>query len=183
MFVCCAKEKDGAPAAKKRKSDKKTHSNDPGLRTYEQWLALPAETLKLHCESAGLACDGDRYDLALRIFRYYNEGDAIAGISVPPATSIIGEDPIPAIESTDSTLDWLFPVSSGTLDLPMVGFPTIAAPDGGVHFSIASSGAIPRITIRRQGDVATFDSTHDLVSECLVSTIGTVPSLGTSDFP
>ena len=66
-------------------------------------------------------------------------------------------------ETTDinsSNMDWLFAASSSSSSLfTMTGFPSIAAPDGGIQFTITSSETtMPRITIRRQEDMPTADS-------------------------
>ena len=78
------------------------------------------ETLRLHCETASLACDGDRYDLALRIFRHYNaidapsttSGDGDIGLcmtSVPACvTSANGDPSIGDLSNLDTAdMDWL----------------------------------------------------------------------------
>ena len=162
-------------------------SSNPGLRTYKQWCTLPTETLKLHCASANLDCNGDVYDLALRIFRHYNSlGTDDLAITTTSAADAPLQATMEEIAAEDQQqFDWLFPAVSTFVSVPLApGMPTMSAPDGGFDFTITSAtNTIPRITIRRQDVLGSTGVQYPFAGDDFTQSTSTIPSVLTFPTP
>ena len=167
----------GKDTSKKKGGKDKRPLPDVSTRTYEQWSTLPLETLRRHCEAVGLPLDGDTFDLALQLYRHYNQvssGTSSCPASAAPTTSTL-DDPLdlvpvsslvtfPTSSSINGvSLDWLFSAPPSVADMlfstpPTFALPAMSAPDGGFTFATSlmnpsipcTSDGIPRIKIRRQ---------------------------------
>ena len=176
LFIAFSVVWSGKETGKKKKEkDKKVVLALPD-RSFEQWISLPVETLRLHCEAVGVSVDGDNYDMALRLVRHYRGASDFTTTSTSLDPTAVGLDQfqdgdgftnniVTSVAAVSSLpLDWLTappptaPISSTDMAslLTEMEIPSLAAPSGGFSFSVTdvvSCGSgetgVPRVTIRR----------------------------------